>query len=76
MLSDVGAKSRLSGNVDGGIVAIEERSRGDDADLVLGDVGRDNGMGHGAKLSPLGRSTFTHSGLSLGPGVSSRPGRQ
>jgi hypothetical protein len=57
-------------------VPIEQRRGGDDADLVLGDVGRDNGMGHGAKLSPLGRSTFTHSGLSLGPGVSSRPGRQ
>ena len=46
MLSDEGAKSRLSGNVDGGIVAIEERSRGDDADLVLGDVGRRLYEGH------------------------------
>ena len=40
MLSDEGAKSRLSGNVDGGIVAVEEAGGGDYADLVLGDVGR------------------------------------
>ena len=33
-----------------GIVAIEERGRGDDADLVGGDVGRDDGMGHAAKI--------------------------
>ena len=40
MLSDEGAKSRLSGNVDGGIVAVEEGGGGNYADLMLGDVGR------------------------------------
>lgn len=35
MLSDRGAKSRLSGNVDRGIVAIEETGGRDNADLVL-----------------------------------------
>lgn len=44
MLSDGGAKSRLSGNVDGDIVAIEQRRGGDDADLMGGDVGLGDGM--------------------------------
>jgi|JI6StandDraft_1071083.scaffolds.fasta_scaffold999150_1 hypothetical protein len=46
-----GAKSRLSGNVDGGIVAIKEGCCGYNADLVLGDVGRGGDEGHGAKVS-------------------------
>ena len=36
MLSDEGAKSLLGGNVDGGIVAVEQRGGGDDADLPAG----------------------------------------
>gem|GEM_PF-5289374 len=40
MLSDGGAKSRLSGNVDGGIVAVEEGCRSDHTDLMLGLIGR------------------------------------
>lgn len=38
MLSDEGAKSCLSGNVDGRVMTVEERGGGDDADLVGGDV--------------------------------------
>ena len=45
MLSDEGARSRLSGNVDGGIVAIEERSRGDDAIVGVDDVPTAGGVG-------------------------------
>ena len=61
MLSDGGAKSRLSGNVDGGIVAIEQRGGRNDADLVLGRVGSDLGVRHAANL-PRTRSTGTLEG--------------
>ena len=61
MLSDGGAKSRLSGNVDGGIVAIEQRGGRNDADLVLGRVGSDLGVRHVANL-PRTRSTRTPAG--------------
>ncbi len=44
------AMSHAGGNVDRGIVPIEQRCGGDDADLVLGDVRRDNDVGHGAKI--------------------------
>jgi hypothetical protein len=37
-------------NVDGGVVAIEERGSSNDPDLVLGDVGGGLDEGHGAKL--------------------------
>ena len=40
-------------DVDGGIMAVEQRGGGNDADLVLGDVGGGNGVGHGAKI-PVG----------------------
>lgn len=47
MLSDVGAKSRLSGNVDGGVVTIEQGCGRYNTDLVLGDVrGSLNESGH------------------------------
>jgi hypothetical protein len=60
MLSDEGAKSRLSGNVDGGILAIEQASSGNDPDLVLGDVGGGlDESGHTAKLWPDEDNNFS-----------------
>lgn len=53
MLSE--AKSRLSGDVDRGIVAVEERGGGHDVDLVLGNVRRglhEGGHGYGCRLVP------------------------
>ncbi len=56
MLSDGGTKSRLGGNVDGGIVAIEQRGGGDHTDLVFGLVGRslhESGHDYGGGLVPV-----------------------
>ena len=48
MLSDGGAKSRLSGNVDGRVMAIEEGRGRYNTDLVLGDVG--GGLNEGGHI--------------------------
>lgn len=61
MLSDGGAKSRLSGNVDGGIVAIKEGRCGDHTNLMLGLVWR--GLDEGHALKAGGRLTACGEGI-------------
>jgi hypothetical protein len=50
----MGAKTRRSGNVDGGIVPVEQRGGGNDADFVLWVVGWGSDEGHEAKESGEG----------------------